>query len=54
MSLEKQEDVLFRNFRKGTKSDIKTAVKNGFEIQIYDNTNITREIFDIYKDLHLF
>jgi len=52
LSLEKDEDVLFRNFRKGTKSDIKTAIKNDFTLKVFDSANITRELFDIYKDLH--
>jgi|APSaa5957512535_1039671.scaffolds.fasta_scaffold14275_2 hypothetical protein len=52
LKLEKDKDVLFRNFRKGVKSDIKTAIKNGFETKVYDHGNITRKIFDIYKNIH--
>jgi hypothetical protein len=52
LNLKKKKDVLFRNFRKGTKSDIKTAIKNGLEIKIYDQDNITRKVFDVYKNIH--
>ena len=52
LSLDKDEDVLFRNCSQNTKRNIKTAIKNGFEVKIYDKTNITRDIFDIYKDIH--
>jgi hypothetical protein len=52
LKLDKEEDLLFRNFRKGTKSDIKTAVKEGYVTNIFDKKNITREMFEIYKSLH--
>ena len=52
LNLENQEEVLFRNFRKGTKSDIKTAIKNGLEVKVYDQKNISRRIFDVYKNIH--
>lgn len=52
LDLKEESEVLFRNFRKGTKSDVKTAIKSGFEIEIFDKNNITRDIFNIYKDLH--
>jgi lipid II:glycine glycyltransferase (peptidoglycan interpeptide bridge formation enzyme) len=52
LSLEKDEDVLFRNLSQNTKRNIKTPVKNGFEVKVFDKQNITREIFDIYKNIH--
>ena len=52
LNLEKQKDVLFKNFRKGTKSDVKTAIKNGLETKVYDQESITRKIFDVYKNIH--
>ena len=52
LSLNSDEDVIYRNFRKGTKSDIKTAQKNNFEIRVYDKESITEENFLKYKDIH--
>ncbi|WP_375724545.1 GNAT family N-acetyltransferase [Arcobacter sp. KX21116] len=52
LKLDKEEDVLFRNFRKGTKSDIKVAIKNGASTKVYNSENITKELFMIYKDIH--
>lgn len=52
LNLSNEESSLFRNFRKGTKSDIKTAQKNGFEIVVYDDSSISDEIFSKYKDVH--
>lgn len=46
LSLGLDEEVLFRNFRKGTKSDIKTAIKNNIKVKIYTQTDITKEVFN--------
>ena len=45
-------ETLFRNFRKGTKSDIKTAIKNGIKVRVYTSIDISEEVFDSYKDIH--
>lgn len=52
LSLGLDEEVLFRNFRKGTKSDIKTAIKNNIKVKIYTQTDITKEVFNLYRDIH--
>ncbi len=52
LNFENDEEVIFRNFRKGTKSDIKTAQKNNFEIRVYDKKSITEAIFLQYKNIH--
>lgn len=52
LKLDKECEVLFRNFRKGTKSDIKAASKNGITAAIYDFNNISKIDFDRYRDIH--
>ena len=46
------QNQLFNNFRKGTKSDIKTALKNNFYTEIYDSSSITEEMFNTYRKIH--
>ena len=52
LKLGHDNEVLFKNFRKGTKSDIKTAIKNDIKTKIYTSIDITEEIFSVYKDIH--
>lgn len=52
INLEKDINLLMKNFRKGTKSDIKLAEKKGFEVKIYNSTNIKKELFERYKNIH--
>jgi lipid II:glycine glycyltransferase (peptidoglycan interpeptide bridge formation enzyme) len=50
--LNGDEDALYRNFRKGCKSDIKTAQKCGFKIFVIDKTNYEAKYFDSYRAIH--
>ena len=50
--LKAEEDVLYRNFRKGCKSDIKTAQKRGYNVFIVDKTNYQAKYFDRYRAIH--
>jgi hypothetical protein len=52
LALGQDDEVLFRSFRKGTKSDIKTAVKNDIKVRIYKSSDITKEVFNLYRDIH--
>lgn len=48
----KTEHELFSGFRKGTKSDIKTAERNGYRVTVVDAGGIDREVFARYRDIH--
>ena len=52
VELEKSEKDLFARIRKGTKSDIKTAKKNGHEVEIINGKELTNDKVDIYRNLH--
>lgn len=52
LRLEKNTEAIFKKFRKGTKSEIKTAMKNNLESKIFDSKNISREKFELYKGIH--
>lgn len=51
--LELTDDLnqIYKNIRKGHKYDIHRG-EEAFEVNIYDQTNITKEIFDQYRILH--
>jgi hypothetical protein len=46
------EEALYRGFRKGCKSDIKTAQKHGFNAVIVDGDNYEPQFFDNYRSIH--
>jgi hypothetical protein len=46
------EEALYRGFRKGCKSDIKTAQKRGFKVLIVDGDNYEARYFDCYRSIH--
>jgi lipid II:glycine glycyltransferase (peptidoglycan interpeptide bridge formation enzyme) len=50
--LNTEEDALYRSFRKGCKSDIKTAQKRGCKVFIVDKTNYQAKYFDSYRAIH--
>jgi hypothetical protein len=50
--LQAEEDALFRGFRKGCKSDIKTAQKRGYKVFIVDKTNYDARCFNSYRAIH--
>lgn len=52
LTLKEDENTIYRNFRKGTKSDIKTAIRNGFKVEIFDHNNIKDNLFLSYKNIH--
>lgn len=52
LQLGRSDDDIYKGFRKGTKSDIKTAIKTGAEVELYSAKNITEEIFDKYREIH--
>src|ERR1022692_2309097 len=53
LNLQKEdEDALYRGFRKGCKSDIKTAQKRGFKTVIVDSDNYEARYFDRYRSIH--
>lgn len=52
LKLGMDENDLFKKFRKGTKSEIKTAIRNNITVKIYSDQNIDSDIFDIYRELH--
>lgn len=52
LALDKAEDVIYRTFRKGCKSDIKTAEKRGYKILIVDKNNYEAKHFDQYRAIH--
>ena len=52
LSLNEDAELLFRNFRKGCKSDIKTAQKRGYTVSIMDKDNYEASHFDTYRKVH--
>jgi hypothetical protein len=50
--LNLDEEALYRNFRKGCKSDIKTAQKRGYKITLVDSANYEAKYFDRYRAIH--
>lgn len=52
LSLKDDEDAIYRNFRKGCKSDIKTAQKRGYKVFIVDQANYEAKHFDSYRAIH--
>ena len=52
IELSGSEEEIFANIRKGHKADIKAAKKKYFRVDIFDKRNISREIFEIYRNLH--
>lgn len=50
--LHKSEDDLYRNIRKGHKSDIKTALKHDCSVEIVDSNTYDPDKFKLYIDLH--
>lgn len=46
------EEALYRGFRKGCKSDIKTAQKRGFRVILVDSNNYEPKHFDSYRSIH--
>ena len=52
VSLKKDIEDVFRTFRKGHKADIKRAAKRGFVVDIFDNSNITKELLEEFEQLH--
>jgi hypothetical protein len=52
LKLGRDELDVFRAFRKGCKSDIKTAQKRGFTVAIIDSDNFDPSRFDQYKAIH--
>ena len=53
LSLNHGEDDILREMRKGHKADVKYALKSNYSVDIYGSDNITREIFMIFKEIHL-
>jgi hypothetical protein len=53
LALTGDEDAIYRNFRKGCKSDIKTAQKRGYKVFIIDKNNYEPAYFDRYRAIHL-
>jgi hypothetical protein len=51
VDLSVSEEELFKAVRKGHKSDIKRGSK-AYQIEIFDQNTITKEIFDQYRSLH--
>ena len=51
--LNADAETLYRNFRKGCKSDIKTAQKRGCKVFIVDKSNYEAKHFDSYRAIHL-
>ena len=45
-------EELYKNFRKGCKSDIKTAQKRGCKVFIVDQINYEPKYFDAYRAIH--
>lgn len=52
LKLDKREEVLFRNIRKGHKSDIKTAIKNDNKVEFINSYNFDEGKFQIYRNIH--
>jgi hypothetical protein len=52
LKLDNDESILFGNFSQNVRRNIKIAAKNGYKVKIFDKKNITKDIFNIYKDLH--
>lgn len=51
--LRLEEDVLLREMRKGHKAAIKQALKkDGYRVDIFDDTNVTKEILLKFKEIH--
>lgn len=51
VDLQLDIDELFKDIRKGHKYDINRGNKQ-YDFQGYDKDNITREIFNVYKEMH--
>ncbi len=52
VDLDQSEDKLLSQCRKGHKSDIKFAQKNGGNIKIFDYQSITEKEFNDYRNIH--
>jgi len=52
LELGKDEETLFRKIRKGHKSDIKTAIKEGYKIDIINCEKVTADVFNQYRQIH--
>lgn len=52
IEISKTEDELFRNCRKGHKSDIKSARKTNALVKVLDSELITENYFQLYRDIH--
>lgn len=50
LDLRQSEKELYADIRKGHKSDIKRGQK--YEIEIYDNKNITEDKIELYRDIY--
>jgi hypothetical protein len=51
LDLADDEDAILRSMRKGHKHSVKKAIKE-FAIEVFDQENITPEVFAAYQDLH--
>ena len=52
IDLEKPENLLWAEVRKGHKSSIKKAEKLNLKINIFNKSNITQQVFDSYSYVH--
>jgi hypothetical protein len=50
--IERDEESILREMRKGHKADVKYAMKMGYFVDIYDSTNITEETLLLFKEMH--
>lgn len=50
--LNAEAEELYKNFRKGCKSDIKTAQKRGITVLVVDQANYEAKHFDRYRAIH--
>jgi len=52
VGLNKSEEDLLKQCAKGHRTDIIYAEQQGYIVDIFDHSNITKEIFSVYKYLH--
>ena len=52
LCLGKPENELFREIRKGHKSDIKRGIKNGYTVEVVNSNNFSIDKFNGYREVH--